>query len=361
MDLRTATAAYEAWLAGFGPLFPSDLAHKREAMADPDDPFPFFRGTYYRWPHHWRAHAGDALAAAPRVLAVGDLHVENFGIWRDRDGRLCWGVNDFDEADELPCASDLVRLAASVRLARADGGLDVSMKAACAAILAGYREGVGGKGDPFVLEERHHELRALAYDGDPPDKFWRKLGKAFEKDWPADVPPLPKKARAALTEDLPAARPEYRPRLETGMGSLGKPRYMARVQAAGGWLAREAKRVTPPATAWDAGSDAPSRMAAVVAAAVRNPDPFYRPGPEWVTRRLGPKAMRIELGQLVSADDLDTVLHAMGAETANVHLGTPGAAKDIRRHLDALPADWLRGAAKVLADAVEGDWKEWRG
>ena len=172
MDLRTATAAYEAWLAGFGPLFPSDVAHKREAMADPDDPFPFFRGTYYRWPHHWRAHAGDALAAAPRVLAVGDLHVENFGIWRDRDGRLCWGVNDFDEADELPYANDLVRLAASVRLARADAGLDVSMKAACAAILAGYREGVGGKGDPFVLEERHQELRALADDGDPPAKFW---------------------------------------------------------------------------------------------------------------------------------------------------------------------------------------------
>jgi len=32
------------------------------------------------------------------VLAVGDLHVENFGTWRDAEGRLIWGVNDFDES-----------------------------------------------------------------------------------------------------------------------------------------------------------------------------------------------------------------------------------------------------------------------
>jgi len=36
------------------------------------------------------------------VLAVGDLHVENFGTWRDAEGRLIWGVNDFDEAWRLP-------------------------------------------------------------------------------------------------------------------------------------------------------------------------------------------------------------------------------------------------------------------
>jgi hypothetical protein len=37
-------------------------------------------------------------AGAPVVTGVGDLHVENFGTWRDADARLVWGVNDFDEA-----------------------------------------------------------------------------------------------------------------------------------------------------------------------------------------------------------------------------------------------------------------------
>src|SRR5262245_55457918 len=111
MDIAAATHQYEAWLAGHAPLYRPDLDYKHRQMRDP---FPFFRGTYYRWVQRW-AKAAGGLADAPAVLAVGDLHVENFGTWRDGDGRLCWGVNDFDEADRLPYTHDLVRLAASVR------------------------------------------------------------------------------------------------------------------------------------------------------------------------------------------------------------------------------------------------------
>src|SRR5260370_32652719 len=56
-----------------------------------------------------------ALPISHEVLAVGDLHVENFGTWRDAEGRLTWGVNDFDEAYPLPYTIDLARLATSVR------------------------------------------------------------------------------------------------------------------------------------------------------------------------------------------------------------------------------------------------------
>ena len=57
-----------------------------------------------------------------RVLAVGDIHLENFGTWRDADGRLVWGVNDFDEAAQMPYVLDLVRLAASALLANPSRG-----------------------------------------------------------------------------------------------------------------------------------------------------------------------------------------------------------------------------------------------
>src|SRR3954452_13875919 len=118
MDTVAATRAYESWLAGLVPLHEPDLDHKHQQMAHPTDPFPFFRGTYYLWVRRWAGAAGG-LADAPAVLAVGDLHLENYGTWRDADGRLCWGINDFDEADRLPYTNDLVRLAASVRIARA--------------------------------------------------------------------------------------------------------------------------------------------------------------------------------------------------------------------------------------------------
>ena len=58
------------------------------------------------------------------MLAVGDMHVENFGTWRDAEGRLVWGVNDFDEAAKMPYTIDLVRLAASAMLAGGAGHLD---------------------------------------------------------------------------------------------------------------------------------------------------------------------------------------------------------------------------------------------
>src|SRR2546422_8279978 len=102
-----ATARYEAWLAERIPLVKADLELKHHAMSA--GIFPFLRATFYRWAARWRALVGD-VAAAPTVLAVGDLHVENFGTWRDAEGRLGWGVNDFDEAGPLPYTNHLVRL-----------------------------------------------------------------------------------------------------------------------------------------------------------------------------------------------------------------------------------------------------------
>ena len=54
------------------------------------DPFVFLRATFYRWLQLWPTICG-ALDDAPPVLAVGDLHIENFGTWRDREGRLILG------------------------------------------------------------------------------------------------------------------------------------------------------------------------------------------------------------------------------------------------------------------------------
>src|SRR5580658_10181507 len=110
MDIRTATKSFERWLSEQVPLVRGDLRHKHLAMKA--DLFSFFRATYYRWAQQFvELDAGISLAA--KVLAVGDLHLENFGTWRDGIGRLAWGINDFDEAYPLPYTNDLVRLASS--------------------------------------------------------------------------------------------------------------------------------------------------------------------------------------------------------------------------------------------------------
>ncbi len=359
MDVVAATSSYEAWLARFCPLNAPDLAYKHTQMADPADPFPFFRGTYYRWATLFPA-ACPALTAAPHALSIGDLHVENFGTWRDADGRLCWGINDFDEADHLPYTNDLVRLTASARFASKAGVLNVKTADACRAILDGYHDALAAGGTPFVLEERHPDLRAVATAAArDPVHFWVKLTKLL--DDPAVEPPAD--ARATLVRDLPSAglNPAFRFRAKAGMGSLGRPRFVAMAEWSGGRVCREAKAAAPPATAWAAGSTdaAGSQMNAAVGGAVRAPDPFYRTEGAWVVRRLAPHCSRIGLDSLGKVD-AGRVLNAMGAETANVHLGTPGATAAVLADLAGRPQGWMADAARSLAALMEEDWSAWR-
>jgi uncharacterized protein (DUF2252 family) len=77
--------------------------------------FPFLRATFYRWAQLWPEICRE-LSRGPQVLVVGDLHVENFGTWRDAQWRLVWGVNDFDEAATAAYAADPVLAAHGERL-----------------------------------------------------------------------------------------------------------------------------------------------------------------------------------------------------------------------------------------------------
>ena len=132
-----ATADFEKWASRHVHFIPSDVRLKHKLMAK--SAFPFLRATFYRWAQWWPIVCAE-LAHAPQVLAVGDLHVENFGTWRDLEGRLIWGVNDFDEAWPAPYAVDLVRLVASCYLAIKEEHLSISRKEAYRAIETGYRD-----------------------------------------------------------------------------------------------------------------------------------------------------------------------------------------------------------------------------
>ena len=173
MNIQQATRNYETWLAGRIQVLKTDLAAKHKHMAG--DPFSFMRATFYRWAQLF-PELCPKLAAAPKVLAIGDLHVENYGTWRDAEGRLIWGINDFDEAFPLPYTNDLVRLAASASLAIELERLSLDPAKACKAILEGYTSGLRDGGKPFVLSERHRWLRtAVTSELRDPTRFWDKL------------------------------------------------------------------------------------------------------------------------------------------------------------------------------------------
>ena len=86
-DIRRSAEHYEAWLQKqlHGELVKKDLRKKHEKMGQ--DPFVFLRATYWRWAETVLDVCPE-LGQAPRVLAVGDIHLENFGTWRDAEARL---------------------------------------------------------------------------------------------------------------------------------------------------------------------------------------------------------------------------------------------------------------------------------
>lgn len=356
MGIVKATRAYETWLGRHIRLLPSDLQKKHQAMAQAM--FPFFRATFYRWMQLWPKLCTDE-ARAPHVLAVGDLHVENFGTWRDVEGRLVWGINDFDEVYELPYTIDLVRLAASAHLAIAESSLEIPAKDACDAILEGYKKSLQTGGFPFVLAEEHdwlrHMVTGILRD---PVHYWTKLDSL-----PTTRGRVPKSARRAIERMLPEPGLDYRIVHRTaGLGSLGRERYVGIAGCRGGRVAREAKALAPSARVWASEEKVSERIRYQEALdrSVRDIDPFVRLRGSWIVRRLAPDCSRVELTSMPKERDESKLLRAMGFETANVHLGTPRAAKLILRDLDKRPADWLHKAATAMVKATSADWREWR-
>jgi len=350
MKISKATERYEAWLARHLTLIESDLALKHEQMRSA--PFPFLRATYYRWAQVWREHC-PSEAKAPSVLAVGDLHVENFGTWRDIEGRLIWGINDFDEAARMPYTNDLIRLATSSLLAE----MTCEAKAAADAILKGYRDGLEAGGQPFALAEHHPVLRAMAtHRLHEPEAYWEKLHALAEVE---DEPPAG--ALKAIARMMPERGLHWHVAHRiAGLGSLGRERYVAIAEWRGGSVAREAKALAPSACVWaeQGKGTAPIHYQEILDRAVRCPDPFVKLQKRWIVRRLAPDCSRIELSAIPKEREEVKLLHAMGFETANVHLGT-AKPRVLAADLKKRRTGWLLKAARAMEKAVRDDFADY--
>ncbi len=359
MDIHGSSRAYESWLRGFVPLVEADLVAKHRAMRA--DVFSFLRATFYRWCELWRDAAAEESSAA-RVSAIGDLHVGNFGTWRDSEGRLIWGINDFDEAAALPWTQDLVRLTASAHLTIASDALSMRPRDASTALFEGYRRGITSGGRPFVLEEHHAWLRRIALDElrQSPAAFWNELFTELTPVEPAECG----SAQRVLEDAMPAPGLTLRWfRRRAGRGSLGKPRFVAIAEWHGGQIAREAKARVPSAWLWarppQRASDFESPIREMLAHAVRSPDPTLQLTSEWIVRRLRSHCVKLGLEAFSHVENEARLLDAMGFELANVHLASRDAASAIESELRERDASWLHALAKRFSRAIQDDWKCW--
>jgi len=91
---------------------PERLAIKYHNMRA--DPFVFLRGTCHLFYQHLPSL--EILRNAPIIWQCGDLHLQNFGSYKDSQRDVYFDINDFDEAALAPCTWDLVRFLTSLRL-----------------------------------------------------------------------------------------------------------------------------------------------------------------------------------------------------------------------------------------------------
>ena len=354
--IRAVTKDYEAWIGQRMPVVLADLESKHIQMAQ--SALGFFRATYYRWAQVWPAICADETNA-PIGLCIGDIHTDNFGTWRDAEGRLTWGVNDFDEAYPLPYTNDLIRLTASVLMAAKENTFAINAERAASAILDGYTESIASGGTAFILAEENPELRAMALaQANDPARFWKKL-TALE----APAMPIPASVKVLLAQAMPEHGLEFRiVHRRSGLGSLGRQRFVALARWNNGLIAREAKELAPSAHVWlnNPQSDAGFYYQTLMDHAVRSADPYVSLNEQWLLRRLAPDCRRISLDKLSSVKDEEQLLHAMGFEIGNIHLGSKGFGEQIQVDLKKRPARWLLKAAKAMTDSLYSDYDEWR-
>jgi hypothetical protein len=355
MNIIKATHDFERWLAKQIPLVRRDVALKHAHMAESS--FSFFRATFYRWLQLWHENCLD-VAGAPKVLAIGDLHIENFGTWRDQEGRLIWGVNDLDEAWPGPYTLDLIRLTTSAYLAISGDHLGLTKREAAEAVEEGYRDALSSGGQAFILAEQHQWLRLMALSKlRDPVHFWGKMTQnpPYNAKAPAEV-------RRLLEQSFPTPRPAYvLKRRIAGLGSLGHPRILAMSSWKGAWVAREAKAIRTSAWAWYRGVSAANLYGPkLVQSAIRVQDPCVRFHGHWLVRRLAPDCSRIEIASLPAQRDEARLLYCMGWETANMHFASARAIPQVKRDLAARRGRWLHKAAKAMMKATMADWEDWR-
>jgi hypothetical protein len=369
-----STSGYEDYLRNeLGQEVVEDgLAEKREEMTKAA--FSFLRASYWRWAETVLIVVPE-LAEAPRVLAVGDIHLENFGTWRDADGRLIWGVNDYDEAADMPYVLDLLRLATSALLASSKAQRE-AVEDIADPLLDGYSEGLKCPSAAVLDRELDWLRQAVMVHEVHRSEFWKKLKKKqkkFEDMSPSARPRLWWRYETALRAALPvgAGEPQLWSR-SAGLGSLGRPRWVAQARWCGDWVLREAKGMVPSAwTRAHPGAGRAIRCMEIATGRYRAPDPWYRVIDGVAVRRLSPNNHKIEVDrpaapkqdegpeQPLGRDVLlaPKMLKAMGRELAAVHLGTGDVSDRIEQDLKQRGSKWLVGASLRMVQKVTDDYQ----
>ncbi|MFC8924163.1 DUF2252 domain-containing protein [Cellulosimicrobium sp. NPDC057127] len=248
-----------------------------------ESPFAWYRGT--------AATMAADLAAGPRtgatVVACGDAHVANFGLFASPERRVVFDLNDFDEAADGPWEWDVKRLATSMHVAGRDAGMtEEQCGDAARRAVRGYRDGLDellslGAVERFAFQVEIEAVEPLLEDAGR-EELRRTLRRALRRTSEhvvrrittrtadgrtriVDQPPVTQHVKTATPEQLTTLFERYREPLRAdvrlllgqfelvdhvlrvvGVGSVGTRCYIALLEGpAGEPLVLQVKEAVP--------------------------------------------------------------------------------------------------------------------
>ena len=298
------------------------------------------------------------------MLAVGDTHLENFGTWTDREGRIVWGVNDYDETAEMPYILDLLRLATSAALATTPGHL--SLKAICNNLFDGYEQGIDAP-EAFVLDHKHMWLRQT-FRRQRSDARAVLAGRSKTNTMTCLPKRSPQQPPARWLKVFADALPEASMTMSywrhtAGTGSLGRPRWLGFGNWHGGPVLREGQgagslRLEPRAP----------RRRTPCGSTILRPADTVRPIPG--TRRAGTSCCggcrrttarsTSRTGATPRACCTPTCCGRWGAISPPYTLACATAATRLKKDLQKRKARWFRTNVETATEFVAREWAEFK-
>jgi len=355
------------------------------------DPYAFYRGTCHLF---YASLPRDAvLATAPAVLVCGDLHLENFGVYKG-DNRLAYfDLNDFDEAALAPFTHDLLRFVTSIHVAARSLRLSTRQAEALGALfLDRYRHWIlDGKARWLERQTAEGMVRDLL--GSVIQRTRRQLLKArtvrtggsrrlrlTERALPIEKP---QRARLkAFIERFGAERGERRfyrfldaARRVAGKGSLGLERYVLLVEGKGSprdnYLL-DLKLAVPSALRllgvrshrWPTEAQrvvTAQRLAQAISPALLHAVKIGERS--YALKELQPMTDRLDLARWDGRiERLEVTIASMAAATAWAHLRTCGrfgasAVEDLQRYV--VTSRWQRALPALAVHCSERSLEQW--
>lgn len=326
--------------------------HKCARMAP--SPFDFLRGSAPLFYAALRKAPHLALGPRGEGWLAGDLHLENFGVYRPqtllddaKSGAVAFDVNDFDDAFVGPQRLDVLRLLTSTVLAARTWGLAApavrdALESTLNGVLAGRSGGTAGRAPEPVraLLERaatrtRRELLDARTEHTPQGRRFslgeryrplsEKLRRRAIQAFAAYARALPKAVRGHHADAWRVLDVAFR---VAGTGSLGVQRIAVLVSGKGGpdggWIFDMKEEDEPSGAAFatgHAGSGAGRVLKALkkcLAYPPRMAGCTELEGKSLLVRRLMPQEDRLDIARLPSEQRF-SVLRYLGALTGAMH------------------------------------------